>query len=32
VPAPAPAPPVDLGKANEKLSALLGKKDETPKK
>ena len=28
VPALAPAPPVDLGKANEKLSALLGKKDE----
>jgi hypothetical protein len=28
---PAPAPPADLGKANEKLSALLGKKDETPK-
>jgi ABC-2 type transport system ATP-binding protein len=28
-PAPAPAaPPVDLGKANEKLSTLLGKKDE----
>jgi ABC-2 type transport system ATP-binding protein len=29
---PAPAPPADLGKANEKLSALLGKKDEAPKK
>ena len=28
-PAPAPVPPVDLGKANEKLSGLLGKKDET---
>jgi ABC-2 type transport system ATP-binding protein len=27
-PAPTPAPPVDLGKANEKLSALLGRKDE----
>jgi ABC-2 type transport system ATP-binding protein len=27
-PVPALAPPVDLGKANEKLSALLGKKDE----
>ncbi|HXR06473.1 MAG TPA: ABC transporter ATP-binding protein [Candidatus Acidoferrum sp.] len=27
-PAPAPTPPVDLGKANEKLSSLLGKKDE----
>jgi ABC-2 type transport system ATP-binding protein len=29
---PAAAPPADLGKANEKLSGLLGKKDETPKK
>ncbi len=27
-PVPAPAPPADLGKANEKLSSLLGKKDE----
>jgi ABC-2 type transport system ATP-binding protein len=28
---PAPAPPADLGKANEKLSALLGKKDDASK-
>jgi ABC-2 type transport system ATP-binding protein len=27
-PAPPPTPPVDLGKANEKLSSLLGKKDD----
>jgi ABC-2 type transport system ATP-binding protein len=31
-PEPVPAPPVDLGKANEKLSALLGKSDESTKK
>ncbi|MGA3180910.1 MAG: ABC transporter ATP-binding protein [Verrucomicrobiota bacterium] len=29
--APAPAPPADLAKANEKLSTLLGKKDEPRK-